>query len=74
MSRVLTSQTGLSRDQPVLDPCLPPGLSDSVVRENRTVHLRGRGDWTRCLQAVRPFLGLHNGTMSLGGVYQVGGA
>lgn len=49
------------------------GLSDAVARDNRSVHLRGQGDWNRCLQAVRPLLGLHNGTMSLGGVYQVGG-
>lgn len=60
-----------SPEKPYLDPCLPAGLSDSVVRDNHTVHLRGQGDWTRCLQVVRPFLGLHNGTMSLGGVYQV---
>ncbi|TNM85672.1 ectonucleoside triphosphate diphosphohydrolase 4 [Takifugu rubripes] len=64
-TRVLTSL-----DKPYLDPCLPAGLSDSVVRDNHTIQLRGQGDWTRCLQVVRPFLGLHNGTMSLGGVYQ----
>ena len=70
-SRFLTTQTGLSADKPYLDPCLPGGLSDTVVRDNRTLYLRGQGDWTRCQEAVRPFLGLHNGTMSPGGVYQV---
>lgn len=55
-----------------MDPCLPPDMSDLVVRGNDTLHLRGRGDWAQCLELVRPFLGLHNGTMSPGGVYQVG--
>lgn len=71
--RVATSQTGLSPDEPRPDPCLPPGLEVALATDNRTVHLRGQGDWDRCLRAVRPLLGLHNGTMSLGGVYQVGG-
>ncbi|XP_070684610.1 ectonucleoside triphosphate diphosphohydrolase 7-like [Pempheris klunzingeri] len=69
-NRFLTTQTGLSEDKPYLDPCLPAGLSDTVVRDNHTLYLRGQGDWTQCQEAVRPFLGLHNGTMSLGGVYQ----
>lgn len=54
-----------------MDPCLPPDLSDTVARDNHTLYLRGQGDWTRCLDVVRPLLGLHNGTMSPGGVYQV---
>uniref|UniRef100_A0AAQ5YEJ6 nucleoside-triphosphate phosphatase n=1 Tax=Amphiprion ocellaris TaxID=80972 RepID=A0AAQ5YEJ6_AMPOC len=69
-NRLLTTQTGMSEDKPYLDPCLPVGLSDTVTRDNRTLFLRGQGDWTRCQEAVRPFLGLHNGTMSPGGVYQ----
>ncbi|XP_069545579.1 ectonucleoside triphosphate diphosphohydrolase 7-like [Brachyistius frenatus] len=69
-NRFLTSQTGLGEDKPYLDPCLPVGLSDTAVRGNHTTYLRGQGDWTRCQEAVRPFLGLHNGTMSPGGVYQ----
>lgn len=71
LSRFLTAQTGLSEDKPYLDPCLPVGLSDTVVRDNHTLYLRGQGDWSQCQEAVRPFLGLHNGTMSPGGVYQV---
>lgn len=69
-NRVLGVQTGTSEDSPYLDPCLPAGLSDTVVREGRAVHLRGRGDWARCQAAVRPILGLHNGTLSPKGVYQ----
>lgn len=69
--RFLAAQTGLSEDKPYLDPCLPLGMSDTVVRDNRTLFLRGQGDWSRCQEAVRPFLGLHNGTMSPQGVYQV---
>ncbi|KAM9314289.1 ectonucleoside triphosphate diphosphohydrolase 7-like [Pholidichthys leucotaenia] len=69
-NRVLKTQTGLSEDKPYLDPCLPIGLSDTVVRGNHTMFLKGQGDWNRCQEAVRPFLGLHNGTMSPGGVYQ----
>uniref|UniRef100_A0A7N6A8T0 nucleoside-triphosphate phosphatase n=1 Tax=Anabas testudineus TaxID=64144 RepID=A0A7N6A8T0_ANATE len=69
-NRLLTTQAGMSEDKPYLDPCLPLGLSDTVVRDNHTLYLRGQGDWTQCQDAVRPFLGLHNGTMSPGGVYQ----
>ncbi|XP_061686903.1 ectonucleoside triphosphate diphosphohydrolase 7-like [Syngnathoides biaculeatus] len=70
-NRLLTTQTGLSQDKPYLDPCLPKALSHTVVRDNRTLHLRGLGSWARCLEAVRPFLGLRNGTMAAaGGVYQ----
>ncbi|XP_040893221.1 ectonucleoside triphosphate diphosphohydrolase 7-like [Toxotes jaculatrix] len=69
-NRFLTTQTGLSEDKPYLDPCLPVGLSDTVIRDNRTLYLRGQGDWARCQEAVQPFLGLRNGTMSPGGVYQ----
>ncbi|CAL8353119.1 unnamed protein product [Boreogadus saida] len=69
-NRLLGSQTGLSQDNPSLDPCLPLGLSDTVARDGRTLHLRGQGDWSRCQSAVHPFLGLHNGTMSPRGIYQ----
>ncbi|CAL8331802.1 unnamed protein product [Lota lota] len=69
-NRLLRSQTGLSQDNPSLDPCLPLGLSDTVARDGHTLHLRGQGDWSRCQNAVHPFLGLHNGTMSPRGVYQ----
>ncbi|KAM9856522.1 ectonucleoside triphosphate diphosphohydrolase 7-like [Aulostomus maculatus] len=69
-NRLLTTQTGLSEDKPYLDPCLPAGLSDTVVRDNHTLYLRGQGDWARCQEAVQPFLGLHSGAMSAGGVYQ----
>ncbi|XP_068606907.1 ectonucleoside triphosphate diphosphohydrolase 7-like [Brachionichthys hirsutus] len=69
-NRLLATQTGLSEDEPRLDPCLPVGASDTLLRDNRTLYLRGRGDWAPCREAVRPFLGLHNGTMSPGGVYQ----
>ncbi|KAK2817459.1 hypothetical protein Q5P01_025650 [Channa striata] len=69
-NKFLTTQTGLSEDKPYLDPCLPVGMSDVLVRNNRTLYVRGQGDWAQCQDAVRPFLGLHNGTMSPGGVYQ----
>ncbi|XP_034431565.1 ectonucleoside triphosphate diphosphohydrolase 7-like [Hippoglossus hippoglossus] len=69
-NRFLTAQTGLTEDKPYLDPCLPAGLSDTVVRDNRTLYLRGQGAWADCQHSVQPFLGLHNGTMSPGGVYQ----
>ncbi|KAF7647827.1 hypothetical protein LDENG_00165930, partial [Lucifuga dentata] len=69
-NRLLTTQTGVREDKPYLDPCLPAGLSDSVTRDNHTVYRRGLGDWAQCQGAVRPFLGLHNGTMSPQGVYQ----
>ncbi|XP_077574977.1 ectonucleoside triphosphate diphosphohydrolase 7-like [Stigmatopora nigra] len=62
---------GSSEDKPYMDPCLPLTLSHTVVRDNRTLHLRGQGDWGRCLEAVHPFLDLRNDTMTTaGGVYQ----
>uniref|UniRef100_A0A667WKB2 nucleoside-triphosphate phosphatase n=1 Tax=Myripristis murdjan TaxID=586833 RepID=A0A667WKB2_9TELE len=57
-NRLLSAQTGLSEDKPYLDPCLPVGLSDTVVRDDHMLYLRGQGDWARCQEAVRPFLGL----------------
>ncbi|XP_008416447.1 ectonucleoside triphosphate diphosphohydrolase 7-like isoform X2 [Poecilia reticulata] len=69
-NRFLATETGLSEEKPYLDPCLPVSMSDTITRGNHTVYLRGRGDWSRCQEAVRPFLGLHNGTMSPQGIYQ----
>ncbi|XP_054634780.1 ectonucleoside triphosphate diphosphohydrolase 7-like isoform X2 [Dunckerocampus dactyliophorus] len=70
-NRLLSTQTGVTEDEPYLDPCLPFALSDTVIRDNRTLHLRGQGDWARCLDAVQPFLGLRNATtLAAGGVYQ----
>uniref|UniRef100_A0A8K9UP36 nucleoside-triphosphate phosphatase n=1 Tax=Oncorhynchus mykiss TaxID=8022 RepID=A0A8K9UP36_ONCMY len=70
-NRLTGDQTGMMEATPLADPCLPVGLSDVVRRDGRAVHLRGQGDWARCQGAVRPFLGLHNGTMgSPRGVYQ----
>uniref|UniRef100_A0A3B5LX14 nucleoside-triphosphate phosphatase n=1 Tax=Xiphophorus couchianus TaxID=32473 RepID=A0A3B5LX14_9TELE len=69
-NRFLTTETGLSEEKPYLDPCLPVSMSDTITRGNHTVYLRGQGDWSRCQEAVRPFLGLHNGTMSPRGIYQ----
>eukprot|EP00063_Salmo_salar_P011067 XP_013985902.1 PREDICTED: ectonucleoside triphosphate diphosphohydrolase 7-like isoform X1 [Salmo salar] len=70
-NRLTGDQTGMMEATPLTDPCLPVGLSDVVRRDGRAVHLRGQGDWARCQGAVRPFLGLHNGTMgSPRGVYQ----
>uniref|UniRef100_A0A674APY0 Ectonucleoside triphosphate diphosphohydrolase 7 n=1 Tax=Salmo trutta TaxID=8032 RepID=A0A674APY0_SALTR len=70
-NRLTGDQTGMMEATPLMDPCLPVGLSDVVRRDGRAVHLRGQGDWARCQGAVRPFLGLHNGTMgSPRGVYQ----
>ncbi|XP_067115779.1 ectonucleoside triphosphate diphosphohydrolase 7-like isoform X1 [Osmerus mordax] len=69
-NRLSGEQRGLSESSALPDPCLPAGLTDVVEREGTRVHLRGQGDWGRCQGSVRPFLGLHNGTMSPYGVYQ----
>ncbi|XP_056136181.1 ectonucleoside triphosphate diphosphohydrolase 7-like [Lampris incognitus] len=67
---LLGDKTGVSEDKPYLDPCLPSGLSDTVMRDGWTLYLKGLGDWGRCQEVVRPFLNLHNGTMSPRGIYQ----
>ncbi|MGH0116684.1 UNVERIFIED_CONTAM: hypothetical protein FKN15_021232, partial [Acipenser sinensis] len=57
---------------PIPRPCLPVRLTDTVQSDGQTVFLRGQGDWSRCQDVVRPFLGKTNGSTSssLGGVYQ----
>ncbi|XP_041117430.1 ectonucleoside triphosphate diphosphohydrolase 7-like isoform X1 [Polyodon spathula] len=71
-SRVTGDGTGMSATSPSPDPCLPVGLTDTVQRDGQTVFLRGQGDWSRCQEVVRPFLGKTNGSTSslIGGVYQ----
>ncbi|XP_061080339.1 ectonucleoside triphosphate diphosphohydrolase 7-like isoform X2 [Conger conger] len=69
-NRLTGDKNGMGESSPYLDPCLPRGLSETVQRDSHTVFLRGQGDWPRCQAAVRPFLGRHNGTLSLRGVYQ----
>ncbi|XP_030637358.1 ectonucleoside triphosphate diphosphohydrolase 7-like [Chanos chanos] len=69
-SRVTGDQTGMVETTPYLDPCLPLDLSDRVERGGQMLYLRGQGDWAQCQDAVRPFLGQPNGTVSLKGKYQ----
>ncbi|XP_064418998.1 ectonucleoside triphosphate diphosphohydrolase 7 [Latimeria chalumnae] len=70
-AKLLGQLVGLSPDAPHLDPCSPIGLTDTLQRDGRTVHLRGTGDWDRCREMVRPFLSKTNTTgTSLMGVYQ----
>uniref|UniRef100_A0A493U2U8 Ectonucleoside triphosphate diphosphohydrolase 7 n=1 Tax=Anas platyrhynchos platyrhynchos TaxID=8840 RepID=A0A493U2U8_ANAPP len=56
-SRLHGQQTGLSAETPFLDPCLPVGLEDTVTRGERTLHMRGRGDWQACAKLLQPLLG-----------------
>ncbi|MGH0140350.1 UNVERIFIED_CONTAM: hypothetical protein FKN15_048100 [Acipenser sinensis] len=63
-SRVSGDQTGMSATSSSPDPCLPVGLTDTVQSGGQTVFLRGQGDWSRCQEVVRPFLGKTNGGTS----------
>ena len=47
---------------PFLDPCLPVGLEDTVVRGGKTLYLRGRGDWQTCAKLLQPLLAGSNGS------------
>lgn len=49
-------QTGLSPKTPFLDPCLPVGLEDTVMRGGQTLFVRGRGDWPACAELLQPLL------------------
>lgn len=55
-------QTGLSPKMPFLDPCLPVGLEDTVVRGGQTLYMRGRGDWQACAKLLQPLLSGSNGS------------
>lgn len=47
---------------PFLDPCLPVGLEDTVVRGGQTLYMRGRGDWQACAKLLQPLLTGSNGS------------
>ncbi|NWY00340.1 ENTP7 diphosphohydrolase, partial [Nothoprocta ornata] len=65
-------QTGLSAETPFLDPCLPVGLEDTVVRGGQTLHIRGQGDWQSCVELLQPLLiaPTNNSQASLVGAYK----
>ncbi|XP_066410697.1 ectonucleoside triphosphate diphosphohydrolase 7 isoform X1 [Molothrus aeneus] len=61
-NRLHNQQTGLSPKMPFLDPCLPVGLEDTVVRGGQTLYIRGRGDWQACAKLLQPLLAGSNGS------------
>ncbi|XP_040419645.1 LOW QUALITY PROTEIN: ectonucleoside triphosphate diphosphohydrolase 7 [Cygnus olor] len=70
-NRLRGQQTGLSAETPFLDPCLPVGLEDTVTRGDRTLYIRGRGDWQACAKLLQPLLGGPNSSQdSLTGAYK----
>ncbi|XP_003255378.1 ectonucleoside triphosphate diphosphohydrolase 7 [Nomascus leucogenys] len=70
-NRLLGQKTGLSPDNPFLDPCLPVGLTDVVERNSQVLHVRGRGDWVSCGAMLNPLLARSNTSQaSLNGIYQ----
>ncbi|XP_020011884.1 ectonucleoside triphosphate diphosphohydrolase 7 isoform X1 [Castor canadensis] len=70
-NRLLGQKTGLSPDNPFLDPCLPVGLTDVVERNSQVLHIRGKGDWATCGTMLSPLLARSNTTQaSLNGIYQ----
>ncbi|ERE79528.1 ectonucleoside triphosphate diphosphohydrolase 7 [Cricetulus griseus] len=70
-NRLLGQKTGLSPDNPFLDPCLPVGLTDVVERNSQVLHVRGKGDWATCRTVLSPLLARSNTSQaSLNGIYQ----
>ncbi|XP_005407728.1 PREDICTED: ectonucleoside triphosphate diphosphohydrolase 7 [Chinchilla lanigera] len=70
-NRLLGEKTGLSPDNPFLDPCLPVGLTDVVERNSQVLHIRGKGDWATCGMMLSPLLARSNTSQaSLNGIYQ----
>ncbi|XP_019491821.1 PREDICTED: ectonucleoside triphosphate diphosphohydrolase 7 [Hipposideros armiger] len=70
-NRLLGQKTGLSPDNPFLDPCLPVGLTDVVERNSQVLHVRGKGDWATCVAVLSPLLARSNTSQaSLNGIYQ----
>ncbi|TKC49123.1 hypothetical protein EI555_021597, partial [Monodon monoceros] len=70
-NRLLGQKTGLSPDNPFLDPCLPVGLTDVVERNSQVLHFRGRGDWVACGAMLSPLLARSSTSQaSLNGIYQ----
>ncbi|KFO27167.1 Ectonucleoside triphosphate diphosphohydrolase 7, partial [Fukomys damarensis] len=70
-NRLLGQKTGLSPDNPFLDPCLPVGLTDVVERNSQVLHIRGKGDWATCGMMLSPLLARSNTSQaSLNGIYQ----
>ncbi|XP_064287063.1 ectonucleoside triphosphate diphosphohydrolase 7 isoform X3 [Passer domesticus] len=61
-NRLHNQQTGLTPTMPFLDPCLPVGLEDTVVRSGQTLYIRGRGDWQACAKLLQPLLAGSNGS------------
>ncbi|ELW49338.1 Ectonucleoside triphosphate diphosphohydrolase 7 [Tupaia chinensis] len=70
-NRLLGQKTGLSPDNPFLDPCLPVGLTDVVERNGQVLHVRGKGQWATCGAMLSPLLARSNTSQaSLNGIYQ----
>ncbi|NWV42631.1 ENTP4 diphosphohydrolase, partial [Grantiella picta] len=70
-NRAQGTQTGLSRDSPLLDPCLPLEAQDELQQDGLTLHLRGSGDFQQCRELLQPLLNKTNETQtSLNGVFQ----
>ncbi|NXX34167.1 ENTP7 diphosphohydrolase, partial [Nicator chloris] len=63
-NRLHSQQTGLSPKMPFLDPCLPVGLEDTVVRGGQTLYMRGQGDWQACTKLLQPLLAGSNDSHS----------
>ncbi|KAM9284721.1 ectonucleoside triphosphate diphosphohydrolase 7 [Morus bassanus] len=70
-NRLHSQQTGLNRETPFLDPCLPVGLEDTVAKGGQTLYVRGRGDWPACAELLKPLLaGSNSSQASLVGAYK----
>lgn len=52
------SGTGMTFSSPILDPCLPRGLKDSITVSKKEVFLRGSGNFDKCQGQLKPLLNL----------------
>ncbi|XP_062927372.1 ectonucleoside triphosphate diphosphohydrolase 4-like isoform X3 [Mobula hypostoma] len=70
-NRLPGQHMGVSEEKPYLDPCLSLETTDTIQKDEQTLHLKGVGNFDECCKQIRPFLNKGNETsMSFNGVYQ----
>jgi len=66
--------TRINETLSVSDPCLPLDMPETISHNGHTVTLRGTGQFTECLEKVRPLVNASRGCMkepcSMNGIFQ----
>ncbi|KAM4636331.1 ectonucleoside triphosphate diphosphohydrolase 7 isoform 2-T2 [Discoglossus pictus] len=70
-NRLQEQKIGVNPNSPLSDPCLPVGLTDTIQRQDKELHILGKGDWDKCGKLLEPLLQRSNDSQAyLNGVYQ----